>query len=89
MRLYKVKMIIRKKGNRGLVTTYAKDEKLILDNLDTAENIYNEYMETLKFNCNCMKKLYGYVAIYKPAITEDGTITDQPLNDEYIKKFDY
>jgi hypothetical protein len=87
MKLYKVKLLINKRGNQGQVDIHAKDERLILDNLETAESVYNEFLKVLEFNTKCMKKLSGYVAIYEPTIQEDGTITNMPLNGEYLKKY--
>lgn len=89
MTIYKVRMAIIQtvRRRREMMTETVEDkEEIVIDNLETARRIFDEYRNNVKFSCQHAGRT-GLAELFVPHVHANGKLAYWPDNEEYIERW--
>jgi len=88
--IYKVQYFIRREIKRGRNANTFEDiengEEIVIDNLEYAKAIYNDYKGKVQFGCQ-YSGYFGRAELFIPHIHENGMLAYWPDDEKYIEQY--
>ena len=81
MKIYKIILVIQERKRGGRIIDVERKEAVVVDNLETARFIYDEYKNTAECSFQ-YARYFGVVALFEPGINKNGTLAhwcDEPI----------